>query len=670
MVDQDDDWDCPLCMEEMDSADRLFHPCPCGYQICRFCWHKISQDMNKLCPACRREYCDEYIQQQNQNANQKRANPSGKIHQTSNPFSTLLPPSSPTPRDSLKSSGSAQLSVTGSSAFACSNKEVKERDVLVNARKHLTSLRVIQKNLVYVIGLSPRIAREEILVLPEYFGQYGKIIKIVVNKRNYVGINSGHLPSASVYVTYSKREEASRAIQLVDGTVFDGRILRASYGTTKYCTFFLRGIACQNPGCMYLHEQGEEQDSFTKEQMAEGFHLDRFIPRTQETDGVGLPREAFSHPPFTEGTIPEVEDDSERADDDHQNQPFRVPSLSDILVVMQPSQDDSFSHPKRSSTQPSFSGSRTPPPPPTSSTFFTFNPFSSTSSALGGGGGGGGNGEEKEMSPTHSKSESLHFLSKTAPRLPTGSFGSISTSSLEIAKTNSHSTVNLWSGNTNSDQSDTLSQLVGMFLVSTSSGNPPSIQSPPPPSNTRNPKIPKASETHFISRTLTEALHLAIAPVMVPDKVQQQQPSSNEQQSSKTKKPVRNTNEALNRLLSSGQLSSLFSASLNQPWDRSDNSVGFRYKSTTPNDSQPSSASSTSTLSHLHAQELDSMHKQATGSLSSFLQSFSPELLVELLDKIDLEALAKSSSNSKFTTLETLLVDGLERMAATAHQYS
>ena len=36
--------------------------------------------------------------------------------------------------------------------------------------KKLTNLRVIQKTLVYVIGLSPDIATEEALKRPEYFG--------------------------------------------------------------------------------------------------------------------------------------------------------------------------------------------------------------------------------------------------------------------------------------------------------------------------------------------------------------------------------------------------------------------------------------------------------------------------------------------------------------------
>lgn len=40
----------------------------------------------------------------------------------------------------------------------------------------------------------------------------------------------------------------------------------ATYGTTKYCSFYLKSQPCQNPGCQYLHEPGEEADSFVREE--------------------------------------------------------------------------------------------------------------------------------------------------------------------------------------------------------------------------------------------------------------------------------------------------------------------------------------------------------------------------------------------------------------------
>src|ERR1700734_3187827 len=55
-----------------------------------------------------------------------------------------------------------------------------------DSRKHLQGMRVTQKNLVYVIGLSLKLITDEALALlrgNEYFGQYGKIQKIMINKR-------------------------------------------------------------------------------------------------------------------------------------------------------------------------------------------------------------------------------------------------------------------------------------------------------------------------------------------------------------------------------------------------------------------------------------------------------------------------------------------------------
>lgn len=73
-----------------------------------------------------------------------------------------------------------------------------------------------------------------------------------------------------LYITYYRREDAIRAISDVDGSPSpsgNGEVMRASYGTTKYCIAFLRGISCTNNGCMDLHDWGDEKDCFTKEDL-------------------------------------------------------------------------------------------------------------------------------------------------------------------------------------------------------------------------------------------------------------------------------------------------------------------------------------------------------------------------------------------------------------------
>ena len=49
-------------------------------------------------------------------------------------------------------------------------------------RRHLHNYRVIQRNLVYIIGVPGNISTEDTLRKAEYFGQYGKISKIVIHK--------------------------------------------------------------------------------------------------------------------------------------------------------------------------------------------------------------------------------------------------------------------------------------------------------------------------------------------------------------------------------------------------------------------------------------------------------------------------------------------------------
>ena len=132
--------------------------------------------------------------------------------------------------------------------------------------KKLQNLRVIQKNLVYVIGLAPDIAQENILAGLNFFGQYGEIDKIVVNTNNvYNGSKGG--PSYSAYLTFKSERDSSIAILSVDQFVFNGRLIRASFGTSKFCQFFLAGQRCTNKECLYLHELRSDLEAYTKEDM-------------------------------------------------------------------------------------------------------------------------------------------------------------------------------------------------------------------------------------------------------------------------------------------------------------------------------------------------------------------------------------------------------------------
>lgn len=105
-------------------------------------------------------------------------------------------------------------------------KETERRQVETLNRKHLAGLRVVQKNLVYVVGLNPKSREEDLLQTlrgDQYFGQYGKIIKIVVSKAKE-GTNGSN--SIGVYVTFARKQDAASCIAAVDGSQNGDRVLR------------------------------------------------------------------------------------------------------------------------------------------------------------------------------------------------------------------------------------------------------------------------------------------------------------------------------------------------------------------------------------------------------------------------------------------------------------
>lgn len=110
----------------------------------------------------------------------------------------------------------------------------------------------------------------QILKKHDYFGKYGKIHKVVINpSTTYAGVQG---PSASAYVTYVNNNDALRAIQNVNNITIDGRQIKTSLGTTKYCSHFMKNQQCPKGDCMYLHELGDQEASFTKEEMHQCKH--------------------------------------------------------------------------------------------------------------------------------------------------------------------------------------------------------------------------------------------------------------------------------------------------------------------------------------------------------------------------------------------------------------
>ncbi|KAF8079539.1 hypothetical protein N665_1020s0007 [Sinapis alba] len=222
---------CPLCAEEMDLTDQHLNPCKCGYQICVWCWHHIIEMAEKdktqgLCPACRTPYDKE------------------KIVGMTDSCERLV----------------AELNNDRKKSQKAKPKATSE------GRKDLTGVRVIQRNLVYVLSLPFDLADEDRFQRREYFGQYGKVVKVAMSRTPAGDIQLFPNDTCSVYITFSKEEEAIRCIRSVHQFVLDGRILKACFGTMKYCHAWLRNMPCNNAECLYLHEIGAPEDSFTKDE--------------------------------------------------------------------------------------------------------------------------------------------------------------------------------------------------------------------------------------------------------------------------------------------------------------------------------------------------------------------------------------------------------------------
>jgi len=188
-----------------------------------------------------------------------------KKEASSKKTTTVVVSAAPAKRtDSHTGSSSTTQKVTSYTTSAAS--ESAKQSLKKMSLPELLKVRILQRNLVYVIGLAPKIAKNDILDKFEYFKQYGKIQKIIVNKNNVYNSTAINGPSYSAYITFSNDFEASVAILAVDQFDIFDRTIRASYGTTKYCTFFLRDQSCPNPDCLYLHRAANEKDTFMKDE--------------------------------------------------------------------------------------------------------------------------------------------------------------------------------------------------------------------------------------------------------------------------------------------------------------------------------------------------------------------------------------------------------------------
>ena len=270
-----------MCCSALDATDRRFKPCACGYQLCAWCWHQLMEqaraaDAAGRCPACRAEYDERSIrfdapsEEELAAESRKRtgreptreAGASVASHVESRVASRVASRVGSNLGSNAAASVPAERAASGGPG---DKKNQSTRRPSAADRKRLFDVRVIRRNLVYVVGLTPRFCEEASLRETRIFQKFGEVLKI-----HAAPPKPGAAPATgSAYVTFADEAAAARCVRGVDRFVLDGQTLRASFGTTKYCTNFLRGAPCHNKNCLYLHEGVEADDhlSFTKEEM-------------------------------------------------------------------------------------------------------------------------------------------------------------------------------------------------------------------------------------------------------------------------------------------------------------------------------------------------------------------------------------------------------------------
>ena len=264
-IESDDELeDCPICVEPFDDQDRLFLPCHCNYRVCMFCVRRLMTEFDGRCPGCRamyneanfriREIDPEELAQRKAREKQRIQEKAERTRQSksANAATSFSRENSNTFQKLRKKTSNTMLS-PGSGP----QQDFPTDAALIEKRKNLANVRVVQPHVVFVLGLPPSLAKEDVLRRPEHFGQYGPILKIVVG---HPVSSSGRTPTASAHITFSRADDALSAIQGVNGMVVDGHQIRAASGTTRYCNSFLRGQTCGNPECLFLHQ---EMDSST-----------------------------------------------------------------------------------------------------------------------------------------------------------------------------------------------------------------------------------------------------------------------------------------------------------------------------------------------------------------------------------------------------------------------
>ncbi|KAK9840184.1 hypothetical protein WJX74_004947 [Apatococcus lobatus] len=110
---------CPLCIEPLDPTEKRFFPCPCGYQVCLFCFRRLKEEFSNQCPGCRTVYGSDFDPGRRLRNEVKQDRPSSAADVSAVPLPgtlqrppspVVLNPSQPLPHKHLETSSEHEIS--------------------------------------------------------------------------------------------------------------------------------------------------------------------------------------------------------------------------------------------------------------------------------------------------------------------------------------------------------------------------------------------------------------------------------------------------------------------------------------------------------------------------------------------------------------------------------
>ena len=128
--------------------------------------------------------------------------------------------------------------------------------------EELINIKIRKRNVCYVVGLPIHVATEIKMRSNEWFGQFGNIATIAIN-RNSKSIQANSIPA---HITYDNDISALNAINFCNKFIFnDGRKLKATFGTQHYCRWFIAANKkCTNVFCGFRHSWCRDSDIITQ----------------------------------------------------------------------------------------------------------------------------------------------------------------------------------------------------------------------------------------------------------------------------------------------------------------------------------------------------------------------------------------------------------------------